>query len=415
MSLLDDLAALKAPGANHGTTLPGTVRPETAPKGWEPGYRVEPGGAMLVTTTAQTANVQHDEHAWHRMVEDLGLTIPEGWRVRLVEAKYDPAAWTRDTPDQDKAVTRPVWRYRFAVEPDTRALLAGDLETLIRDAMRTRRKRPKETEDTERALIVVYADAQLGKVGSGGDSRALAARIADRFDRMEDHIRDLRKIGRGPTSAYWMDAGDGLENFDNVTNQAFTNDLTLTEQVRAYRRVVFEGLNRLARLFPDVTAAVCGSNHGQVRRGKDPVGPPINDWGIEVLSQVQDAFAANPDAYGHVKFAYPAEWRSSLALDVAGTRVGLAHGHHASNPNKVPEWWAKQAFGGEPVGDARILITGHWHHLRAQQLADGRLWVQAPTLDNASDWWAELSGDQSVPGMLVLSVTKDGWDDLRLL
>lgn len=415
--LLADLEGLKALGGRHGSTYaPPAPTAGPAPKGWEPGYKLAGDGAMTVTTTAQAANVQHDEAAWHRMVEDLGLSVPEGWRVRLVEAKYDPVAWTRDDPGQDKAVTKPVWRYRFAVEPDTKSVLDGDLEGLIREAMRRRRK-PRVAKDvaTRRGLVVVYADAQLGKVGSDGGTKEAAARIADRFDRLDDHIRDLRKIGRAPTEAYWMDAGDGLENFDNVTSQAFTNDLSMTEQIRAYRRIVFEGVDLLARRFDDVTAAVCGSNHAQVRRGKDPVGPPTNDWGLEVMSQVQDAYARNEDTYGHVKFAYPTQWRSSLAVDVAGTLVGLAHGHHARNSNSVPEWWAKQSFGGEPVGAARILVTGHWHHLRAQQLADGRLWVQAPTLDNGSDWWAELSGDRSEQGMLVLSVTEHGWDDLRIL
>jgi hypothetical protein len=61
------------------------------------------------------------------------------------------------------------------------------------------------------------------------------------------------------------------------------------------------------------------------------------------------------------------------------------------------------------------LISGHFHHFRAQQLGAGRLWVQAPTLDNGSDWYAMRSGEVSQPGLMVFSVTKDGWDDLRIL
>lgn len=434
--VLSDLDALVGLGGGHESTISGAVRPaptSSAPRGWEPGYKIEPGGGMTVTTMATTANVQHDEGAWVGLVEDLGLAVPDGWVVRLVEAKYDAGAWGRDQmfvewPDADEreakgqsrytktpALRDPVWRYRFAVVPDTMALITLDADVLMRDALRARRKPKTPLKHVERGLVVVYADSQIGKVGSGGGTRELAARILDRFDRLDDHIRDLRKIGRAPDSAFWMDAGDGIENFDNVTSQAFTNDLSLTEMVRAYRRVTFEGLDRLSRQFDRVTAAACSSNHSQVRRGKDPVGPPTNDWGLEVLSQVQDAFAANEDAYGHVSFAYPEKWRSTVTIDVAGTLVGLAHGHQTSQSNRVPEWWKGQAFGNEPIGAARILISGHWHHLRAQQLADGRLWVQAPTLDNQSDWWSEISGDKSEPGLLVMSVTKDGWDDLRIL
>ncbi len=417
MSLEDDLAALTAPG-KAGNTLPSTVRPEHSPKGWEAGVRYEPTGQMLVTTTAQAANVQQDCTAWVRMVEDLGLSVPAGWRVRLVEAKYDPVAWTRETPEQDKATTRAVWRYRFAVEPDVQALGAEDVAALLRDALRAKRvKAPAAVDVAERALVVVYADPQLGKVASGGGSAETVGRIRERFDRLEDHVRDLKKVGRGAGSAFWLDAGDGLEGFDNVASQAQTNDLTITEQVRGYRRLTFEGVHRLSRQFGAVTAAVCGSNHTVVRQAgsKNPAAGPSNDWGIEVLSQVQDAMGANPDAYGHVSFAYPERHRDTLSLDVAGTVVGLAHGHQAGRADRVPEWWKGQAFGHEPVGAARILVTGHWHHTRIQQVGDGRLWAMAPAIDNGSDWWAAISGDNTPPGMLVFSVGPDGWDDLRIL
>ena len=48
---------------------------------------------------------------------------------------------------------------------------------------------------------------------------------------------------------------------------------------------------------------------------------------------------------------------------------------------------------------------------QSQQLGAGRLWVQAPTLDNGSDWYAMRSGEVSQPGLMVFSVTADGWDD----
>ncbi|WP_328736541.1 hypothetical protein [Streptomyces bobili] len=41
--------------------------------------------------------------------------------------------------------------------------------------------------------------------------------------------------------------------------------------------------------------------------------------------------------------------------------------------------------------------------------------VQAPTLDNGSDWYTARTGEVSASGLLVFSVGPDGWDDLRLL
>lgn len=415
MTLTNDLEALLQP-AHPAQSQPSEVlrTPATAPRGWEAGVRYEPGGTMVVTAPAaeQPPNSEAD---WRSRVEDLGLAIPDGWKVRLVEARHDPAAWHRDAQGED-AVTRAVWRCRYIVEPATPAWLsAGDVDTLVRDAMRRRRK-PRTSADTaERALVVVYADAQAGKVGRDGGTPELIGRVAERFDRLDDHIRDLKAIGQGPTAAYWMDAGDCVENYENTAQQAYTNDLTMTEMIRVHRRITFEGLDRLAARFSRVVAATCGSNHGRVRRGREAVGPPSDDWGIEVMSQIADAYAHNPDSYGHVSFVVPERWRETVSLDVAGTTVGLAHGHQYARPEKASDWWRSQSFGRQAIADATILITGHFHHFRATQLGAGRLHIQAPTLDNGSDWYTARSGEVSSAGLLVFSVGSNGWDHLRLL
>ncbi|WP_239069562.1 hypothetical protein [Streptomyces sp. SID13666] len=415
MTLTSDLQALLQPAAADQAGPTQILRPATtAPKGWEAGVKYEPNGAMIITAPAGEQPPQ-DEPGWRHHVEDLGLTVPDGFRVRLVEAKHDPAAWHRDNQGDD-AVTRAVWRCRYSVEPSTPTWAsAGDIDALIRDAMRRRRTPRPAVDTTDRALVVVYADAQAGKVGRDGGTPELIARVADRFDRLDDHIRDLKAVGRGPTAAYWLDAGDCIEGQENTAQQAFTNDLTMTEMVRVHRRLTFEGLDRLVGRFGRVVAATCGSNHGRVRRGKEAIGPPVDDWGIEVLSQVADAYARNADAYGHVSFVIPERWRDTVSLDVAGTTVGLAHGHQYARPDKAGDWWRGQTFGRQPVADASILITGHFHHWRTQQLGQGRLHIQAPTLDNGSDWFTVRSGEVSTAGLMVFSVGPTGWDDLRLL
>ncbi|WP_371605086.1 hypothetical protein OG345_41810 (plasmid) [Streptomyces sp. NBC_01220] len=415
MSLSNDLQALLEP-ASHGQTEPAQAQrlQPAVPRGWESGVRYEPGGSMVVTAPP-AEQPPAGEADWRERVEEMGLDIPDGFRVRLAEARHDPAAWHRDAEGED-AVTRAVWRCRYVIEPSASAWLStGDVDALVRDAMRRRRKPRAALDTAQRALVVVYADAQAGKVGRDGGTPELVARVADRFDRLEDHVRDLKALGRGPTAAYWLDAGDCVENVENTAQQAHTNDLTMTEMVRVHRRITFEGLDRLAGRFDRVVAATCGSNHGRVRRNREAVGPPSDDWGIEVLSQIADAYARNEDAYGHVSFVMPERWRESVSLDVAGTIVGLAHGHQYARPDKAVDWWRGQTFGRQPIADADILITGHFHHWRAQQVGNGRLWLQAPTLDNGSDWFTARSGEVSASGLMVFSVGPDGWDDLRLL
>ncbi|MFJ4988746.1 hypothetical protein ACIP9H_33720 [Streptomyces sp. NPDC088732] len=415
MTLTTDLQELLEPTGGLQAQPHQVQRPQAStPRGWETGVRYEPSGTMVVTTPA-TEQPPNSEADWRERVEALGLAIPDGFRVRLVEARHDPAAWHRDAQGDD-AVTRAVWRCRYVIEPATPAWMsADDVDALVRDAMRRRRKPRTAVDTAERALVVVYADAQAGKVGRDGGTPELVARVAERFDRLDDHIRDLKAVGRGPSAAYWMDAGDCVENYENTAQQAYTNDLTMTEMIRVHRRITFEGLDRLAGRFDRVVAATCGSNHGRVRRGREAVGPPSDDWGLEVMSQVADAYARNADAYGHVSFVVPETWRETVSLDVAGTIVGLAHGHQYARPDKAGDWWRGQTFGRQPVADAAVLVTGHFHHFRAQQMGHGRLWIQAPTLDNGSDWYTVRSGEVSTSGLLVLSVGPDGWDDLRIL
>lgn len=411
-----DLEAMTAAIGSGQGLASSVLKQTTAPVGreWQPGIKFDPNGAMVATTPA-VDKLPNDQNAWKALLDKLDFDVPEGWQVRLVEAKYDPAAWTRAEPGDD-AVTQAVWRYKFAVEP---ASLSGfgaeDIAQMIRDAMSAKRGKKKEEGPVDRSLVVVYADPQVGKTDDRGGTPELLARVAEKFDKLDDHIRDLKKIGRGVNAAAWLDGGDCIENFENTAQQAQTNDLTLTQMVRLHRRLTFDGLSILAKRFNKVTAAVCASNHGQVRRGGKQVGPPSDDWGIEVMSQVADAFALNPDVYGHVSFVVPEQWRENVSVDVSGYPIGLVHGHQYPNPDKALDWWQKQAFSDQAVAGAKLLVTNHYHHFRARSVGNGKLILQAPTLDNGSAWWTNKSGEQAPAGLLVFSVTKDGVDDLRIL
>jgi len=107
MSLNESLDSLKA-----ATSTAQAIT--STPKGWEAGIKFEPNGSRLITLPAGPE--LGDESTWAAAVQALGVSVPDGFRIRLVEAKFDPVAWTRDDADQANAVTRAVWRYRFVVE-----------------------------------------------------------------------------------------------------------------------------------------------------------------------------------------------------------------------------------------------------------------------------------------------------------
>jgi hypothetical protein len=70
------------------------------------------------------------------------------------------------------------------------------------------------------------------------------------------------------------------------------------------------------------------------------------------------------------------------------------------------------AFGAQPVSNASILVTGHFHHLRVTEMGSvlrgekpaSRFWIQAPTMDNGSSWFRKFSGEDSVPGLAVFTL-----------
>jgi hypothetical protein len=75
-------------------------------------------------------------------------------------------------------------------------------------------------------------------------------------------------------------------------------------------------------------------------------------------------------------------------------------------------WWRQNTFGNQTISAASILLTAHFHHLRvveAGQSHNGgsRFWVQATTSDNGSSWFKRVSGEDSVPGITCLELTKD--------
>jgi hypothetical protein len=72
--------------------------------------------------------------------------------------------------------------------------------------------------------------------------------------------------------------------------------------------------------------------------------------------------------------------------------VGLTHGHVCgATANSVIGWWRGQALGSQAVGQpaCRLLLSGHWHHMRAEAAGKDRYWVQCPALESGSDWWRQ--------------------------
>jgi predicted phosphodiesterase len=399
--------------AQRGAVSPDPIRPGRfqAPRGWEPGItRFQADGVTPAEITTAAGPVADSEADWLDRVKDMGILLPEGYTVRLLQANYDGAAWTREEEGAD-AVTKAIWRYKFAVVPLPSIDLAkadDDLLDLIR------KQKPTKVSDVPthgKAFVVAYADLQIGKRDDLGGSEETKNRIVERTYAAIARLDELLAAGRPIESIYITLMGDCVEGFSSQNGRlAFRQDLAPTEQIRVFRRLLTWIIKQFAVYGLKVVVATIPGNHDDAQRAIATYHD--DDFATETASAVEEILAENPAAYGHVSFVYPQHDRSTITLNIAGTIVGLAHGHQTKGG--AEKWWANMAHGCQPIGEATVLITAHFHHLRV--IHSGRkTWFQCPTLDNGSRWYTETSGSESAPGLLTMLVGDGAWDDMKVI
>lgn len=337
----------------------------------------------------------------------------------LRERGYDPAVYeivdesirTSQWQVASPWPAEPRWltSYRFKFR-----LLRGNVNALpLLWATANKKTRLRPVAVTEpKALIILFSDLQIGKSDHRGGTDELLERVMEVKARLVAQVKKEK-----PAKIIFADVGDIIESFSNAADlqQLATNDLSLMAQVDLATTIVWDYLKTLAALVPDITYATVASNHCQNRINKQKIGKPgQDDWGV-FIGRTLARLASETKL--PIKFIQPQAHDESLAHDVFGDGfhvLGLVHGHQAQRPEGVPEWWRKQAFGRQPVSAATVLVSGHFHHLRVQELGStpsggSRFWVQAATLDSGSNWYRLNSGEDSQPG-LVTFVLEQGRD-----
>ena len=146
-----------------------------------------------------------------------------------------------------------------------------------------------------------------------------------------------------------------------------TLDISITEQVRAYRRLMMHQIATLAPLAEHVIIPVVPGNHDETTRTQ--VMPLSDSWAIEGAMAVEDWMDGRPE-YEHVRFIFPPEGEPDIYLEVTrpddAYQYGMAfiHGHTpGKSPNLMLEWWKGQSHGRQAAGNADMLVSAHFHHL----------------------------------------------------
>jgi hypothetical protein len=282
-----------------------------------------------------------------------------------------------------------------------------DLPTLFAQAKKTVKPKVIKT-DKGKVFVVVPSDLQVGKVASRGGTKELLERLFESFDRIEEMFKKghYEKI-------IIIDAGDIIESVSNAADmvQLQSNDLSPMQQVDMSAAIMWDLIKRASKYAPVVYGSVA-SNHCQWRVNKQTVGRPgIDDWGIVILQQLR---RLSSEVGLNVEFLIPHPDDEGFAFDVFGDGqhvIGAIHGHQAKRPQGIPEFWKRALFGSAYLAAVTTLVTGHFHHTIVQELGNSpkggsRWWIQASTMDNGSDWFRRISGEDSMPAITCFELEK---------
>lgn len=392
MSIKDDLAKLGDDEQRKRIT-------KDIPKGWEPSIEYDATGGTL-TSVPRTVGDEPD-HA--ELLAEFELD-PIKWQITgLRRSKWQ--RWDGEWLESFRATFVPKSGSKFIPIDDL-------LETVSKWKSQKPDLKQNKADSSPLAYVVVLSDTQVGKVDGGG-SDEIIQNVLTKTDLAVERLKELRKVGRNIQSIYLPQLGDCIEGMNSQGGKhIWRTDLDLTSQIRIYRRLLLHMVKQFAPLAERIVVPAIPGNHDEaVRVGNSMATSYTDSFALDAASAVADALADRDD-FAHVSFVFPKYDELTVTLDVAGTVVGFAHGHQMRG--KAVDWWKNMAHGQQDIGQASLLLTGHYHHLKIEQTGT-KTWIQAPALDGGSTWFSNLTGQAAVAGMLTLTVGNGIWDDIRIL
>lgn len=370
------------------------------PKGWEAGVEVR-GDSGVLSTGPRTEPGEPSNDEWTELLNIWDLD-PEKYEI---DPNYNPEfrAW-----DANLGAGEIQRFYYYKARIRLRARYYGlDIEELLTGIGRHKRtKRSLIVPDSPIGMVVPISDLQIGK-GDGDGVLGTVARFEECVDRIEDRIDDVRRMGWNIGCLYPIGMGDLIEScWGNYPSQPFTVELNRREQIRLTRRLLRDALIRWSKKVPKVVSGGVAGNHGENRSGSGGKArafttPGDND-DVAVFEMIAETLAQNEEAFGHVHWTIPDE-SLCITLDVYGTIIGFNHGHvtrGGGDPQrKILQWWKDMGHQEHRIGEAHILVTGHYHHL---QIVDHgpKVWIQCPSLDGGSRWFQDMGGGRSAGGLV---------------
>lgn len=367
------------------------------PAAFQCGATYSPTGD-LEAASVNVTEIPADEAGWRAEIEkQAGVTIPDDREVMLTNVRL----WNLGVTSHRHLTFRIV--ARSAVNGTV------DYAELVKIARGNGNRKPAKFTDVaaSRTRIVGLSDEQLGKVDKRGGTAAFFERLELLLAELDDEMRAMPC-----EDAVILLGGDLIEGFENTAQQSHTNDLSHPEMLRVARAYLTEAITRIASRHERTRVLAVPSNHGAWRRGKDNLGLPGDDYGLDCVRAVAESLAMS-ERWAGVEFIFPERWGVSVAVQVRDDVLALTHGHvGTSGPASFEKWFAGQSLGDSPISAATIVVSGHFHHRRYNPLGNignrERVHIQLPALDGGSAWFENSSGQWSHPGIWT-AVIRDGF------
>lgn len=284
------------------------------------------------------------------------MTMPDGHRQRVALVAHEPDVDTRAIAE---LLVSPIPRFEPSVSVEART----------------------------GSYCLCLADLQTGKAteARGGTSQ-LVARVRSIIRQAVAQAERLR-----PEEIVVFELGDICEGNANSTSQSqlAANDIAQAEQLQVCARLLLEAIIALAPFAPRLKVVSVRSNHGEERKNGQSIGR--GDFGIMTARIIGEAISMIPGPLSErVEIVTQNALETGVQVTVSGLKIAAFHGHYAKNENKIPLWVAQQAGGTQPTAftDARLVLHGHFHHLRmkhraAARSSAARAWRTAPCGWNA--------------------------------
>ena len=391
---MSDLEKLLQVGTEGATVEVRRGRKTAHPKGFEPGITIKADGGYVVTDPLESEPTN-----WDDILDQL---LPPG----VDRSKYqidtrqpvELRAWDGNVGAGE---IKRLYYFKARIQLKVAELEGIDLEDIIAAARKAKK--------AGRAYFLQITDLQAGQADGTG-VEGMVSKALELANLAKSDLAALKKSGRPADRIFIPITGDLVEGVSGwYEMQTFSVALDRREQTKLVRRLLTEILLSLSSTGLPVHVAVVPGNHGENRQNVKAYTTLGDNDDVAVVEQIAEAFALA--GVENVTFSFPAKDRLSLTLEVLGWVVGLTHGHIARASGtpyqKILNWFKNMAVARDPIGEADILFSGHYHHGIWTQLVGDTEWIQGGALCDASAWFEQTSGLVNDPLVMKGTITRE--------